>query len=64
MTFGELCDLYLAEGVAMKKPSTIRDDQRRIAVHLKPLLGSRPLSKVTSATLSASWPISRRGRLG
>jgi integrase len=49
MTFGELCDLYLAEGVAMKKPSTIRDDQRRIAVHLKPLLGSRPLSKVTSA---------------
>jgi hypothetical protein len=29
-TVTELCDLYLAEGVATKKPSTIRNDKSRI----------------------------------
>jgi hypothetical protein len=30
MTFRELCELYLAEGVAHKKPSTIKSDMGRI----------------------------------
>jgi hypothetical protein len=38
MTFGALCDLYLAKGVAHKKPSTIAADKGRIVHHLKPLL--------------------------
>jgi integrase len=41
MTFGALCDLYLAEGVAHKKPSTIASDKGRIVHHLKPLLGKK-----------------------
>ena len=39
VSFGELCDDYLTEGVAHKKPSTIRADRGRINAHLKPLLG-------------------------
>ena len=39
MTFAELCDLYLAEGVSHKKSSTIAADKGRIEHHLKPLLG-------------------------
>jgi hypothetical protein len=41
MTFGALCDLYLAEGVAHKKPLTITADIGRIEHHLKPLLGKK-----------------------
>jgi integrase len=41
MTFGVLCDLYLAEGVAHKKPRTIAADKGRIEHHLKPLLGKK-----------------------
>src|SRR5450755_1107229 len=39
VSFGELCDLYLKEGVAHKKASTIRSDKGRIEHHLKPLIG-------------------------
>jgi integrase len=39
ITFGELIDLYLAEGVSHKKPSTLRADRGRIDHHLRPLLG-------------------------
>ncbi len=41
LTFGALCDLYLAEGVAHKKPLTIAADKGRIEHHLKPLLGRK-----------------------
>ena len=41
MTFSELCDLYFAEGVANKKPSTLRFDRTRARLHLVPLLGSK-----------------------
>jgi hypothetical protein len=41
ITFEALCDLYLAEGVAHKKPSTIAADKGRIVHHLKPLLGKK-----------------------
>lgn len=47
-----LCDLYLADGVALKKPATIRTDEARIRAHIKPLLGRRPVSAVTSADVS------------
>jgi integrase len=39
LTFGELIDLYLIEGVSHKKLSTLRVDRGRIEHHLLPLLG-------------------------
>jgi integrase len=39
LTFGELIDLYLAEGAGHKKPSTLKVDRGRIEHHLRPLLG-------------------------
>jgi Arm DNA-binding domain/Phage integrase, N-terminal SAM-like domain len=48
-TIEELCDVYLAEGVATKKPSTIRNDRSRIECHIKPLLGHRKIREVTRA---------------
>ena len=47
ITVAELCDLYLAEGVAHKKATTLRSDRARIEHHLKPLLGSRRVDQVT-----------------
>jgi integrase len=37
--FGELVDLYLAEGTTHKKGSTLKADRGRIEHHLRPLLG-------------------------
>ena len=48
-TVADLCDLYLEEGIATKKASTIATDRGRIARHIKPLLGQRKLSDVTRA---------------
>ena len=39
LTFAELCDLYFAEGVAHKKPRTIKSDLTRARLHLAPTLG-------------------------
>ena len=41
MTVAELCDLYLAEGCATKKASTLATDRGRIERHIKPLLGRK-----------------------
>ena len=72
VSFAELCDDYLTEGVAHKKPSTIRADRGRISGHLKPLLGKkraiainradieRLLSDVKAGKTSAPVPIRRR----
>ena len=49
MNVSALCDLYLAEGVATKKASTLVSDRARIRAHIKPLLGKRPVSSVTTA---------------
>jgi integrase len=38
-TVAELCDLYLSEGCATKKETTVRNDRSRIERHIKPLLG-------------------------
>jgi integrase len=49
ITVAELCDLYLAEGVAHKKATTLRSDRARIRHHIKPLLGKRRIDQVTRA---------------
>ena len=41
MTVAELCDLYLAEGAAHKKASTLKADLGRILHHIKPQLGQK-----------------------
>jgi integrase len=43
INFAELCDLYMSEGVAHKKPSTLKSDRGRIELHLKPKLGRKRL---------------------
>jgi integrase len=49
MTIAELCDLYLAEGVTHKKPSTLKADRGRIKHHLKPLLGRKRVDTISRA---------------
>ena len=46
MTLSELCDLYLAEGVATKKASTLTIDKIRIERHIKPTIGRLRISEV------------------
>lgn len=48
-TVAELCDLYVAEGMTTKKPSTIASDKGKIARHIKPLLGKRLVRSITRA---------------
>ncbi|UQV19656.1 N-terminal phage integrase SAM-like domain-containing protein [Brevundimonas albigilva] len=47
ITVSELCDLYLEQGVAMKKPSTLATDKGRIERHIKPILGNKRVNVVT-----------------
>ncbi len=47
LTIAELCDLYLAEGCAAKKPSTFATDRGRIERHIKPLLGRRKVTSIS-----------------
>ncbi len=47
LTMTELCDLYLSEGCATKKPSTLVTDRRNIERHIKPLLGRKGVRAVT-----------------
>ena len=49
LTIAALCDLYLAEGCATKKPSTIASDLGRIRRHIKPLLGRKHVRALTRA---------------
>ncbi len=49
MNVSALCDVYLKDGVSGKKLSTIAADKARIGAHIRPLLGRRPVSVVTSA---------------
>ena len=50
-TVAELCDLYLAEGCATKKPSTLATDRSNIDRHIKPLLGNRRVRAVKRADI-------------
>jgi integrase len=42
-----LCDLYLEEGCATKKASTLATDRSRIERHIKPLLGRKRIGALT-----------------
>jgi len=46
LTFGELIDLYMAEGAGHKKASTLRADRGRIEHHLHPLLGKLRVDRI------------------
>lgn len=41
MTLAQLCDLYLKEGLATRKPASIASARSNIENHIKPLLGGR-----------------------
>ncbi len=49
MTVADLCDLYLAEGCATKKETTLATDRGRIVRHIKPLLGRKKAKDMTRA---------------
>lgn len=49
MMFGELIDLYLAEGIGHKKSSTLKADRGRIEHHLRPLLGKLRADRLSRA---------------
>jgi integrase len=51
MTVAQLCDLYLEEGCALKKPRTLVTDRSRIERHIKPLLGARKIAGVTAVDI-------------
>ena len=46
ITIAELCDWYMREGTAHKKPSTLAIDRGRIERHIKPLIGSKIVKAV------------------
>ncbi|MEP7173439.1 MAG: tyrosine-type recombinase/integrase [Aestuariivirga sp.] len=49
MNISSLCDLYLEMGVETKKPDTVLGDRGRINRHIKPLIGTKRASEVTTA---------------
>ena len=49
LTVADLCDLYLSEGCATKKASTVNADRSRIDCHIRPFLGSMPVASVSRA---------------
>jgi integrase len=51
LTFGELVDLYLAEGAGHKKPSTLKVDRGRIEHHLRPFLGKLRADRIGRAEI-------------
>jgi len=51
MTVAELCDFYLDEGVATKRPLTIKYDRGRIRRHIKPLIGRKRISDLTTGDI-------------
>jgi site-specific recombinase XerD len=62
LTISELADLYLAEGAAHKKASTLRADRGRIIHHVKPLLGRKRIDQVTRADIERLLIDVRSGR--
>jgi integrase len=47
MTLAQLCDLYLTEGLATRKPTSIASARGNIENHIKPLLGAKRAALVT-----------------
>jgi integrase len=46
MTVGEMCDWYMANGTAHKRPSTVLNDRGAIERHIKPLIGGLSIKEV------------------
>ena len=69
-TVAELCDLYLKDADAgrvtyrgrPKKPSTLAIDRGRVVRHIKPLLGVRLVTDITSADVEAFFHAIRQGK--
>lgn len=51
MTVAELCELYMAEGTATKKSTTLQLDRIRIDRHINPRLGNRKVTDITRADI-------------
>jgi integrase len=49
MTVAELCDLYVAEGCATKKPNSLAADRAEIERHIKPLIGTKKAGTLSRA---------------
>jgi len=49
MTVGELCDLYLVDGMRLAKPVSVAGAENDIRNHIKPLLGRRKAAGITPA---------------
>lgn len=47
MTVAELCELYMAEGTATKKSTTLQLDRIRIDRHINPRIGNRKVTAIT-----------------
>lgn len=47
LTIADLCDLYLSEGLATRKPSSIASARANIENHIKPLLGTKRANALT-----------------
>jgi integrase len=52
MTVAALCEVYLVEGCAIKKPSTLATDKGRITRHIIPLLGKKKAKDVTRTDIT------------
>src|SRR5262249_34572142 len=62
LTLAELCDLYLAEGAAHKKDSTLKADIARIVHHIKPLVGRMRVDKIARADIERMLVDVKAGR--
>jgi integrase len=47
LTVAQLCDLYLAEGLATRKPTSVASATSNIENHIKPLIGTRRAGLIT-----------------
>lgn len=48
ISMSDLCDFYLELGVETKKPQTVAGDRGRINGHVKPLIGKKRASEITT----------------
>jgi integrase len=64
LTFGELIDLYLAEGASHKKGSTLKADRGRIEHHLRPLLGKMRADRIGRAEIERMRNAVTAGKTG
>lgn len=62
ITVSELCEIYLREGCATKKASTLETDKGRITRHIKPLIGNKIAASVTRADVEKARDAIASGR--